>query len=299
MESAEEALGRLERLAKAGKWKRFFANPARYFWAQWYRRVLYPRRGATAYEVPVFWGGEMEVMLPASTDIYLLGGKTHPSEIRLARYLWRRLSAGDTFVDVGAHYGYFSLLAAERVGRDGRVISFEAAPNTYEILARNALSKGQIQAFSVALAESEGEVTFYEFPNLYGEYNSLNRSQYEGESWYVGQEPKAVRVPARPLDAFVEEYNFSPDLIKIDVEGAEEQVVRGADGTLRAESPAVVMEYLINRGSNGHPRAVDQLLKMGYTSYLLSEEGKPEKVADIEAGMRKMNRVSDNVLFTK
>ena len=68
---------------------------------------------------------------------------------------------------------------------------------------------------------------------------------------------------------------------------------------LRAESPGVVMDYLMNGGSEGHPRAVDQLVKMGYTSYLLSEEGKPEKVADIEAGMRKMNRVSDNVLFTK
>ena len=296
---AEQALDRLERLASGGKWKRFWANPNRYLWAQWYRYRLYPKKGPERYTVPVFWGDKMEVLLPASTDIYLLGGKTHPSEIRLARYLWNSLSAGDTFLDVGAHYGYFSLLAAERVTRKGRVLAFEAAPKTYEILERNVRSLPFVDAYALAVAETEGVLTFHEFPNLYGEYNSLDGRQYQGESWYANQKPKKIQVAARPLDAIVEEKNLCPTIIKIDVEGAEDQVVRGAEKLLHRQTPAVIMEFLLEGPSKGHRQAMEHLLDWGYDAYLLEDDGTPRICKNVESALSQRCRFSDNVLFQK
>lgn len=77
----------------------------------------------------------MNIALPASTDIYLTGGKSHDSEIRLAKFLIKNLNQGDNFVDIGAHYGYFTLLGAHLVGKGGRVF-FEPGKSTYSLLEK-------------------------------------------------------------------------------------------------------------------------------------------------------------------
>src|SRR5690606_3346806 len=88
LNSQYRQLQKVEKLAKGGKITRLLHNPARYCYAMWLSKLLYPRtRKGSLKRALLFFGGEMQVLLPAATDIYLTGGKTHSSEIRLAKFM--------------------------------------------------------------------------------------------------------------------------------------------------------------------------------------------------------------------
>src|SRR5690606_8834209 len=130
-----QAVDRVERLARTSIRGRLAARPWRYLSALGYRKLVHPIfRAGWKVSTSTFFGARMQLLLPAATDVYLTGGKTHDSEIRLSRFLINRLKPGDSFVDVGAHFGFFTLLAAHLAGSDGRVWAFEAAPRNFHIL---------------------------------------------------------------------------------------------------------------------------------------------------------------------
>jgi len=184
-------LQKVERLAVSSKWYRLFHNPYKYFNAVFFHKYIYKRnKKVKKVKTITFFDIEIDVLLPASTDIYLTGGKSHNSEIRLAKFLIKNLKKRATFIDVGAHYGYFSLLAAQIVGKQGKVGAFEAAPSSYEVLALNTSAHQSITIKHNAISDSNGNLTFYEFPNLYSEYNSFDIKQYENEKWFSKFKPK-------------------------------------------------------------------------------------------------------------
>lgn len=290
----------LEALATGSKMGRLRARPGRYIWAWVYRKWLYPRRGEQRVEVKTFFDEGMEIALPSSTDIYLTGGKSHDSEIRLARFFVHQLRAGDTVLDIGAHYGYFSLLAAKCVGEEGRVVAFEAAPRTFQTLQRNLASRPNCEAYHRAVSDREETLVFYEFPNLYSEYNAMDKEQYAGESWYAAHPPRAVRVKSVLLDAFLEKESLRPALMKIDVEGAEDQVLAGAKEFLKENEAHVVMEYVSDlRGNASHRRAEQELRGWNYKPHIISKEGRPVACADVRAHLRETGLESDNVVFIR
>jgi FkbM family methyltransferase len=290
----------LEALASGSKMGRLWARPGRYIWAWLYRKVLYPRRGEQRVQVKTFFDEEMEIALPSSTDIYLTGGKSHNSEIRLARFFVHQLKEGGTVLDVGAHYGYFSLLAAHCDGERGRVVAFEAAPRTFQTLQKNLAPRPNCKALHRAVSDREETLEFYEFPNLYSEYNAMDIEQYEGESWYAAHPPQAVKVNSVLLDAFLEGEGFRPELIKIDVEGAEERVLLGAKEFLNNNSPHVVMEYVCDqRGNAAHQRAEEWLREWGFAPHILSKKGRPEACADVRGYLRETGLESDNIVFIR
>jgi len=292
-------LERVERLARAGKWQRLMASPGRYLYALGFRETLYrwKRQERQAMAQTVF-GAEMEVALPAGTDIYLLGAKTHDSEIRLARFMARQLQPGDAFVDVGAHFGYFALLASQLVGESGSVYAFEAARSTFRILERNLGGIPNCQATQRAVASDPGSVTFYEFDALYSEYNSMAPGQFEGQAWFQKRQPDSYQVKSIRLDRFLSSLPQPPALIKIDVEGAEEEVIRGAQPYLERQRSTVVMEYLAaERGNAPHRAAAARLRAMGYTSWLIQADGQLYACPDIEDRLREGQAESDNIVF--
>ena len=131
MSSFLRQLAHVEKLAASSRWHRLLHAPGRYIYAIGFRTLVYARtRRGVFRQVNTFFGVPMQVVLPAGTDLYLTGGKTHDSEIRLARLLLETLRPGDDFVDVGAHFGYFALLAAQLVGPTGRVRAYEASAST-------------------------------------------------------------------------------------------------------------------------------------------------------------------------
>lgn len=291
----------VERLASASKLKRMLAHPVKYMTAILFRELVYQRTKKEKEAIcTTFFKTRMHVLLPSSTDIYLTGGKTHFSEIRLAKFLIATLNEHDVFVDVGAHYGYFSLLASQLTGGSGKVLAFEASPATYRILKKNSAGLNNLLVFNLAISDSTGFLSFYEFPNLYSEYNALNVDQFKKEKWFSAYTPKEVTVESITLDDFFDQNPFIPRVVKIDVEGAELKVIHSFKKHLTAHAPYVIMEYLsLERGNTEHQKAEQVLKSLGFAPHLIDQQGKLHEVTNISNYLKNKELESDNIVFVK
>ena len=146
----------------------------------------------------------------------------------------RQLATGASFVDVGASFGYFSVLAGRIVGRTGCVISVEPGPQNQSLLLMN-LAANKIptaEVHQLALSDSTGICR-------YGQSGANGTiAPFDGDPGTLGTYDL---VRASTLDLVLA--GRSIDMVKIDVEGAEGRVIRGAEETLRRCSPAIVFEF--------------------------------------------------------
>lgn len=141
---------------------------------------------------------------------------------------------GTRFFDVGAFIGYHSLCAAKRTGDKGAVFAFEPDPANIEVLKHNLRlnnMENRVRAFQVAVgAEDQERVSFYlrrEDPTTHS-LGYIPKVDHVHESTIT-----RVDVPMRSIDSIVDETKAAPDVMKIDVEGAEGRVIAGAQATLR------------------------------------------------------------------
>ncbi len=291
----------VERLSCGSAGARALSRPIKYARFILINKIIYKVFGRSfTVKARPFFGGAMWVELPAGTDIFLTGGKTHESELRLAKFLLRRLSDGNTFFDIGAHFGYFTLLAQALVGSSGAVYAFEPALLNRRLLQKNAGNRQGITLSNKALSAAAGTVTFYEFPALYSEYNAMNVEQFRNEPWFRRADVKEHVVSAISLDQIISEGAPVPDIIKIDVEGSEDKVITGAETLLRGASPIIVMEFLSDgRHNEGHRRAAALLAASGYTPSAIDGDGGLISIDDIEAYLAGTGADSDNIVFSK
>lgn len=287
-----DKLATVERLASNGKSQRLLSAPLRYLTAAAFNRLVYNRsKKPLIKQCQTFFEQSFTVALPAGTDIYLTGGKTHVSELRLARFLIRYLDSQHSYVDVGGHYGYFSGLAST-IG--SAVTVFEPSPDTFSFLEKN-LEGPNVTLHQQGLADQKGTLTFYQFPALYSEYNSLDIEQYANEPWIKDFPPSKVAVPISTLDIALSEV---PNFLKIDVEGAEDRVVSGGQKILSEGKTVISMEYLPAKQSNGsHKKATELLLSWGYKSYRLNDDGHPVECHDPEHFLASEQQDSTNLIF--
>jgi FkbM family methyltransferase len=164
----------------------------------------------------------------------LLEGTWDPS---LTSFIETTLQPGDVFIDVGAHVGYFTLLAASRVGPSGAVLSVEPNPIAMEQLSRNVSRSGlqNVLAAHTACGDSHDPVRLY----LHTESNTSMASLSSANA----TSGVAVDVSCTPLDDLCMERGLDRvRLVKIDVEGAELSVLRSMTRLLRHMKPIVVLE---------------------------------------------------------
>lgn len=160
-------------------------------------------------------------------DVCLVG-EYEPQETRLLSHLLR---PGMTVVDAGANWGYFTLLAAHLVGSAGRVVALEPDPRMYDLLQRNlALNTlRRATALPIAAAAARGEVTLegYDPATSNRGVSRVRAATLAGRATFT--------VACEALDRVVDQQGLgSVDLVKIDVEGAEDGVLAGMDDGLRA-----------------------------------------------------------------
>lgn len=159
-------------------------------------------------------------------------------EPHVERALREVLRPGDTSYDVGANLGYFTSVMAQVVGSQGHVFAFEPVPETFSRLAlcRELNGYSQLTPVQIAIGAANGEIELRFDPRLPGEasvHDQPNRV-----------EPLRVSVRVRQLDALVQSREVSPpSLIKIDVEGEELAVLKGARRTLEEHRPALIFEF--------------------------------------------------------
>lgn len=168
-------------------------------------------------------------------------GQYEPQETQLAELLLR---PGMTAIDAGAHWGYFTLVCAHRVGGQGRVLSLEPDARLLALLAANVAANGlrHVEWIGAAAAAGRGSARFAGFREADGNW---------GTSRVVSARVSAdCEVPTISIDELVEERGWAAvDLVKIDVEGSEGDVLRGmADGLRAGRYRHVLLE--------GHPLAL-------------------------------------------
>lgn len=299
----EIALDKVEALSSASKLNRLLNNPFKYAYAIILKNALYPiLRKEKLITCKLFTGKKIQVILPASTDIFLTGGKSHSSEIRLARFLIQNLEDRNVFWDIGAHYGYFTMLASTLVGAEGKVLSFEASPSTFKVLQENTKGLNNTSLFHNAVSDNNQIIDFFELPNLYSEYNTSDITQFEKEEWFKKINPSKVEVHSIRLDDLLLKENQMPDIVKIDVEGGEFAVLKGGSNLLKnmIKSPIIVMEYLEpKRNNQAHRQAYDILRREDFSPHIIKKDGSLKSTENIELHLSDNKLESDNIVFIK
>ncbi len=214
--------------------RRFLARPAR---EKYVSLALRARRVFPEMRIPLrlpfgaWWLAER-----SGLDHALMYAGFESTEMRLVE---RLLRPGMTVLDIGAHHGLYTLLAAKRVGRRGRVIAFEPSARERKRLLTNVrLNRfANVRAELCALGDRAGEADLFLVDGPEDWYNSLRPPAVEERTC-------TVRVEVRRLDDVLETLGISRvDFIKLDVEGAELSVLRGAAKLLHGESrPAILAE---------------------------------------------------------
>jgi FkbM family methyltransferase len=146
---------------------------------------------------------------------------------------------GSVVFDIGAHVGQFALTAAGRVAHGGEVHAFECDPTTYKWLDRNVglNGLGNVRLNDCALSDAEGLARLYLASTRDTGSNSL-----VGPAWV--DSGKTVEVPTITLDGYCSKHLVTRiDVVKLDVEGAELQVLKGAERVLTQMRPKWIIEF--------------------------------------------------------
>jgi FkbM family methyltransferase len=216
--------------------------------------------------------------------IYLFG----ITEPNLVHWLRRSLRRGDTFIDVGAHVGFHTLLASQLVGSSGAVVAIEASPSTYAALQRNlALNRvANVRAINMAASDHRGSLKFYRGPS-----DNLGSSTIYQELAKQGSQFEA-EVETAPLGQILSSSELKhARVIKIDVEGAEEAVVRGLAPALHMcrEDLEIVVEIIPKFLSVLNKMAEDVIsvfTDSGFNAYGLPAEYRPEPFLSRQPALR-------------
>jgi FkbM family methyltransferase len=186
-------------------------------------------------------------------------------EAEETRLLMALLQPGHRFADVGANIGYFTLLGATLVGSAGKVYAFEPDPANCRLLRDNcALNQLEnVQVEELALSDQSGDGQLYLSEDNLGDHTIYN----------VRGARREQRIQLVEGSRYFESAGETLDVIKIDVQGAEFQVLKGLESTLENSLPALrlVLEFspnsLVAAGSDGEA-LLDLLLRLGLRFYI-------------------------------
>ncbi len=179
-------------------------------------------------------GEGLWIQVSPRTGLVFLQGEV---ETRIQRLLLEKLRLSATFYDLGANFGFFSILAARRVGANGKVFAFEPESALTARVRANAEKNGlrNVEVVQAAVWSSPGRVSFaHSDPRVSPDLGT-------GHIAATAPGPLQNDVLAVTLDEFASE-NPPPDLIKCDVEGAEVEVFRGARTLLATRKPTIICE---------------------------------------------------------
>lgn len=182
-------------------------------------------------------------------------------------WIENNMQAGDVFYDVGANIGAYSLVASKFTHDQIQVIAFEPSFSTFDQLCRNIVKnkcQNSIQPYMIALGEETGLLTFH--------YHSLDGGSSEHFSDSAPEEYTHLqdnyvyqqKILSHSIDRLVSEFKFpAPNYIKLDVDGAEYSVLKGAKHTLQNEQVKSVLVE-VRTGNDLEKNVLEFLTPLGF-----------------------------------
>ena len=179
-------------------------------------------------------------------------------EVAMLKCLAAHLKQGDVLYDVGGHIGFVSLVGAQLVGLEGKVFAFEADPENASRIRDHAQmnSLPQVEVVPAAVWSECKTLSFHRAPAS----SSRNTGAVAGGTENASAEEMIV-VEAVTLDRFALDHR-PPTVIKIDVEGSEEEVLKGAETVFLTGKPLLICEIHHAQSAEG---VVSWLESVGYS----------------------------------
>ena len=226
----------------------------------------------------------MAVVIPEGGSISLI--TTGFIEPGLTQWILRHVSSGMTVLDIGAHYGYFTMLASHLIGPKGQVHAFEPTPSTFSILALNAEGRNNVFPNRVACFSRNGSMSLYDYGHRYSGFNTLMKPRMKNLS-----EIRSVQVRTQMLDDYVESNDIKPDFVKIDAESSESEILRGMKDVIERYHPMISLEVgdFVDHATPSRD-LVNYLVNEGYKAYETSDGSLKEHLPQEMYGY-------DNLLF--
>jgi FkbM family methyltransferase len=190
------------------------------------------------------------------------------------RALRKLVHPGMSVVDVGANIGVYTRFLAKLVGQGGHVVAFEPEPKNFSRLVKNVGTFSNVLTVGAAVSDHPGEI-----PLFYSEHLNVDHQTYDN-----GEERTQVLVPALTLDGFFEA-GKQIDFVKIDVQGFEYHVLKGARRVLQdSVNVVVLMEYwpfgLQKAGVDSHA-LLDLVASMGFSWQALDPSAVKVQMMDV------------------
>ena len=220
------------------------------------------------------------------SDIFVTILASGHYEAQLARCCRARLNTHRDVIDVGANIGFYTIMFAKNL-QSGKVLAIEPTPNAMSRLQKNIQLNG-VQNKTIVFDGVASQQTGLENINVVvnkEEYSSMGHIQHP---CVRGMKYKTLTVASATIDDLTERFMLDPGFMKIDVEGMEHMVLKGAGKVLSKHRPIILMEvsdYLLRQNGSSAAAVTDRIKAYGY------------KVCDPSAdGMEDGNWKSGNVL---
>jgi len=201
-----------------------------------------------------------------------------PYEPETTQFVERVLKEGDCVVDIGAHIGYFSLLAAKIVGEHGTVLSFEPEKKNYNQLKQNIAMNGltKIKTFNIALSSEKKEGKLFVNSDNDGGHALWDISTHSFNKKSRHDHVKQA-VTIATLDRIIQAESIDRiHLIKIDTEGTEHNILQGSLNTIkRCKIPYIICEinrFGLKQMGTTETRLREFMKELGYETYLIRPE---------------------------
>ncbi len=210
-------------------------------------------------------------------------------EASVVAFFTREIHQGDRFIDAGANHGYYTLLASRWVGSQGAVHAFEPEQYNFGRLSENVRANGctNVSLHRMALGSSPGTLTLHLNPLNEGGHSLRPFEVYsdDNRTWskeaiqaVFSSRPLEQQVPVAPLSSVL-----TPDssrwFLKVDVEGAELEVLRGARDFIREVRPVICCEI-----SEDTDTFREFLKDISYDAWSLSPDGSISSTTQLGSG---------------
>lgn len=216
--------------------------------------------------------------------LYLAGKRlTEKRELALLQTL---VEPGMTIADIGANVGFYAVLMGQWVGAGGRVLAFEPEPFTFELLRRrtSAAAPANVEVRQFALGDASGTATLF--------CSAYNRADNRVGQRHDEPNVEAIQIEVRTLDEYLAERGLlTVDAMKIDVQGLEAHVLRGARQAIAGGVRWIWLEFSPDhlRGAGTDPEGfLESLGALGMKVFEVTEHGTLEPLTEFRAHAKKM-----------